>query len=263
MINILELNKAEKLLSPRRVKKYIIVYVCSGGLQIKIDEKDFTLRTNDIITITSGQYHFVKSIKNVKGFVLEFTYHFFIKDDADIELIFQNGLFCHFDLNEVNKILNSKIVENYFKDIADELMNQPFQYFTSIHAKVKLILIEINRARVACGYEIWKPDAIFLKFLEFVRANFDKNLQLSEIAIKLKTTELKLNELSKKFAGKTAQNIIYGLITSEAQRLLIYENLTVKETAFRLGFNDPFYFSNFFKKQTKLSPKNYQKKFHI
>ncbi|MBK7105086.1 MAG: helix-turn-helix domain-containing protein [Ignavibacteriae bacterium] len=263
MISIKKIHEAIELTLPRRVKKYIIIFVTSGKLQIKIDDKDFTLNANDIITITSGQYHFVKSIKNVKGFVLDFTYHFFIKDDADIELIFQNGLFCHFDLNEVNKISNAKIVENYFKDIAEELLNQPFQYFTAIHSKVKLILIEINRARILSGYEIWKPDAIFLKFLEFVRANFDKNLQLSEIANKLKTTELKLNELSKKFAGKTAQNIIYGLITSEAQRLLIYENLSVKETAFRLGFNDPFYFSNFFKKQTKLSPHNYQKKFHI
>ncbi len=263
MISIKKINEAIELTLPRRVKKYLIIFVTSGSLQIKIDDKDFTLHANDIITITSGQFHFVKSIQNVKGFVLDFTYHFFIKDDADVELIFQNGLFCHFDLNEINKISNNKIVENYFREISQELVIQPFQYHTSVHCKLKLILIETNRARIESGYEIWKPDALFLKFLEFVRANFDNNLQLCEIANKLKTTELKLNELSKKFAGKTAQNIIYGLITSEAQRLLIYENLNVKETAFRLGFNDPFYFSNFFKKQTKLSPQNYQKKFHI
>ncbi len=36
------------------------------------------------------------------------------------------------------------------------------------------------------------------------------------------------------------------------------EDLTVKEVAYQLGFNDPFYFSNFFKKHTKHSPKSYQ-----
>lgn len=263
MISLVDINKATELNRPRRVKKYIIIYVSSGSLEIKIDDKDFTLQAHELITITSGQYHFIKKLNKAKGIVLDFTLHFFCKDDSDVELIFQNGLFCHFDDNEVIKIPNYNFVENYFNEIEKELIDQPFQYLVSVHSKLKLILIEINRARIAGGYEIWKPEALFLKFLEFVRANYSHNLQLSEIAEKLNTTELKLNELSKKFAGKTAQNIIYGLIASEAQRLLIYENLTVKETAFKLGFNDQFYFSNFFKKQTKLSPKSYQNNFHI
>ncbi|MCB9211576.1 MAG: helix-turn-helix domain-containing protein [Ignavibacteriales bacterium] len=263
MITLKNINDTNELIKPRRIKKYIIIYISSGSLQIKIDNKDFTLKKHELITITSGQFHFITKNNKAKGIVLDFTYHFFIKDDSDVELIFQNGLFCHFDDNDVIKIPNYNFVENYFNEIENELTIQPFQYLTSIHSKLKLILIEINRARVAIGYEIWKPEALFLKFLEFVRANFDHNISLSEIAENLKTTELKLNELSKKFAGKTAQNIIYGLIISEAQRLLIYENLSIKETAFKLGFNDPFYFSNFFKKQTKFSPKTYQEKFHV
>ena len=263
MISIKKIDQAIELQKPRRVKKYIILYCLSGSLSIKIDDKQFNLYANDVITITSGQYHFLTKIEKAKGYVLEFTYHFFCKDDSDIELIFQNGLFCHFDINEVIKVPSDKIIDNYLKDIQDELLRQPFQYLTSIHSKLKLILIEINRARIASGYEIWKPEALFLKFLEFVRANFDHNITPKLVAKELNTTELKLNELSKKFAGKTAQNIIYGLISSEAQRLLIYENVSIKETAFRLGFKDQFYFSNFFKKQTNLSPKSYQKKFKI
>ena len=74
----------------------------------------------------------------------------------------------------------------------------------------------------------------------------------------LGTTEIKLNELAKLHAGKTAQHVIYGLVTSEAKRMLTYEDLSVKEVAYHLGFNDPFYFSNFFNNQTKLSPKQYK-----
>jgi AraC-like DNA-binding protein len=44
---------------------------------------------------------------------------------------------------------------------------------------------------------------------------------------------------------------------------LTYQNLTVKEVAYQLGFNDPFYFSNFFKKHTNHSPKSYQAKYAL
>ena len=98
----------------------------------------------------------------------------------------------------------------------------------------------------------------FLKFLEAVRNNFEFNFSISQFSELLGTTELKLNELAKLHAGKTAQNVVYGLIISEAKRLLRYENLSVKETAYKLGYKDPFYFSNFFKKHAEISPKAYQ-----
>jgi hypothetical protein len=56
---------------------------------------------NTVITITSGQIHHIKKSKAAAGFVLEFTFDFFCKDDKDIELIFHNSLFCHFAMNEV------------------------------------------------------------------------------------------------------------------------------------------------------------------
>src|SRR4029079_5635072 len=101
------------------------------------------------------------------------------------------------------------------------------------------------------------------KFLESVRNNFEQNYTLSHFAGLLGTNVAKLNELAKLHTGKTAQNVIYGLVVSEAKRLLTYENLSVKEVAYQLGFNDPFYFSNFFKKHTNHSPKSYQAKYAL
>ena len=160
MISIKKITEAEELKNPRRVKKYILVYVSTGSVNIKIDDKDFTLCADEIITITSGQFHFIKELNSVQGFVIEFTYHFFIKDDSDVELIFQNGLFCHFDINEVINASNHKIIFLYLNEINNELTHKPFQYLSSIHSKLKLILIEINRARVESGYEILETGSI-------------------------------------------------------------------------------------------------------
>jgi AraC family transcriptional activator of pobA len=259
MIEITTIEKAAELNKPRRIVKYVLLYCQSGKLDMVIDEKDFTLNAGEVVTITSGQIHYIKKLTDAKGYALEFSLGFFAKNDNDIELIFHNGLFCHFAMNEVISLKNT-VVYDQLKKISEELEKQPYQYLISVHSRVELILVEINRAKVEQGNEIWKPEALFLKFLELVRDNFEHNYTLADFAQMLSTTEGKLNEQSKLHAGKTAQNVIFNLTISEAKRLLLYESQSVKEVAYKLGFNDPFYFSNFFKKHTQLSPKAYQEK---
>ena len=246
MIEIKNFNTAADVYKPRRIRKYVLVWCSSSSITIVVDENEFVMKSNAVITITSGQIHYIKKAKAAKGFILEFTYDFFCKDDKDIELIFHNSLFCHFAMNEVIPLGKSQLVKSELGQIEKELKEKPYQYLISVHSMIKLILVEINRSKIKQGDEIYKPDALFLKFLETVRANFKKNLTVRQIAIYLTTTESKLNELSKFHTGRTAQNVIHGLMASEAKRLFTYEKLSVKEVAYELGFNDPFYFSNFF-----------------
>jgi AraC family transcriptional activator of pobA len=262
MIAITSIKPDSSTCKPQRMMKYVLVYCASGSITMLVDEKEFIIAAGQVITITSGQIHCITNAAKSKGFVLEFTLDFFCKDDRDIELIFHNGLFCHFAMNEVIAV-EKDILEAHLSLIQQELTEQPYQYLISIHSRIELILVAINRAKVKRGDEIWKPDALFLKFLEAVRDNFEYNYTVAEFAARLGTTELKLNELAKLHAGKTAQHVIHGLTTSEAKRLLTYGEATVKEVAYQLGFNDPFYFSNFFKKQTSLSPSQYKKGFSL
>ncbi|MEO6132513.1 MAG: AraC family transcriptional regulator [Saprospiraceae bacterium] len=257
MVQLIPFDEIKISESPKRLVKYILIWCSKGSVKVIIDGKELGIQKNEVVTITSGQIFYFKKIKGAVGCILEFTFGFFCKDDKDIELIFHNGLFCHFDLNEVIEIKNSDMVETQLRLIKEEIEQQPYQYLTSIHSRIELILVEINRTKVDRGDEIYKPDALFLKFLELVRANFKNNYSLKQIARMLHTTEVKLNELSKLHTGKTAQSVIYGLIISEAKRLLTYQNISVKEVAAELGFNDPFYFSNFFKKVVGVSPKGF------
>ncbi|MDR6527755.1 AraC-like DNA-binding protein [Chryseobacterium rhizosphaerae] len=243
---------------PRRVIKYTLFWCQSGSAEILIDENIFILKAGQTITITSGQFHQLMMAEG-ELIVLEFTLDFFSKSDRDIELIFHNGLFCHFGMNEMISIQHPSFFTETLSRIEKEIEEKPYQYLISTHSLIELLLVEINRSKIANGDEIWKPDALFLKFLESVRNHFADNYPVSRFADLLGTTEAKLNEVSKLHTHKTAQNVIYSLVISEAKRLLLYEKLSVKEIAYQLGFNDPFYFSNFFKKHTSHSPKDYQK----
>jgi AraC-like DNA-binding protein len=263
MITIRTFEAYPDLNKPKRIMKYVLVWCSAGSALVVVDEKELTLQKNQVLTITSGQIHYFKSISKASGIILEFTLDFFCKSDHDIELIFHNGLFCHFAMNEVIPVKNYVVIEKQLQLVKEELTQQPYQYLISIHSRIELLLVEINRAKVSRGDEIWKPGALFLRFLELVRSSYQYNYTLNQYAEKLNTTAAKLNEQAKLHAGKTAQNVIYGLIISEAKRLLTYEDISVKEVAYSLGFNDPFYFSNFFKKHTNISPKSYQEKYAL
>ena len=79
MIEIKPLEKAAELQAPRRIRKYVLIWCASGAATVAVDENVFELKTNSVITITSGQVHYLKNTKNTKGFVLEFTYDFFLQ----------------------------------------------------------------------------------------------------------------------------------------------------------------------------------------
>lgn len=260
MILITPLKNADRLLAPSRVRRYVLIWLRKGVLRVRVDGNDFDLKPNSAITITSGQVHSADISERANGYALEFSYDFFCESDKDIELVFHNSLFCHFGMNEVIELGESRTVGDQLKIIAEEFEEKPYQFAISTHSRIELILVELNRAKLRLGGAIYKPDALFLKFLEALMANFGAKPSVAELAEKLKTTPAVLNRNSKIHTGRTAQAVIYSLTAAEAKRLLTFEKLSVKETAFRLGFEDQYYFSNFFKRHTGVSPKIFQER---
>lgn len=93
--------------------------------------------------------------------------------------------------------------------------------------------------------------------------NLDKNLTLEDIASKFNYSK---SYLHTKFKNNTGYPIIvfFNLIkTQKACEYLNYTDLSIKEISFKLGFDDPFYFSRIFKNFMGKSPKNYKKGFDI
>ncbi|WP_407915131.1 helix-turn-helix domain-containing protein [Kitasatospora sp. NE20-6] len=63
-----------------------------------------------------------------------------------------------------------------------------------------------------------------------------------------------LHEVVRRQAGRTPGQLIREQQTLEAKRLIAATNLTIRQIAAEVGFDDPAYFSRFFRRETGLSP---------
>jgi AraC-like DNA-binding protein len=96
------------------------------------------------------------------------------------------------------------------------------------------------------------------EFNELLQKNYTKERSVRFYADALHTHPNNLNFLVKKYTGSTAKETIADYIILEAKYLLHATALTVKEIAYELGFDDPNYFSAFFRKKVNLSPLQYR-----
>jgi len=110
------------------------------------------------------------------------------------------------------------------------------------------------------------PDNTIIRFKQLIEENYTKQKNVSPYAEMLNINASCLNELTKRTTGITAGELIRNRVIDETKKLLFSGSLSGKEIAFQLGFDDPAYFSRFFKKYTGNTLKEFRtvsrKKYH-
>lgn len=101
---------------------------------------------------------------------------------------------------------------------------------------------------------------IVFQLNSLLRQHITENHTPSFYADKLNLSSVYLNEVVKRVTGYSASNYIRNEIILRAKRLLYHTNLTVKEIALALGFDDNAYFSRLFTKATGKSPLQFRTK---
>jgi AraC family transcriptional activator of pobA len=96
------------------------------------------------------------------------------------------------------------------------------------------------------------------KFRAPVDARFKQHLPLEAYASELGIPPGKLTRLCREVLGLSSLAVLHARLVHEAQRDLVYTDMSVKRLASDLGFVDEAYFGRFFRKHTGLTPREFR-----
>ena len=98
------------------------------------------------------------------------------------------------------------------------------------------------------------------QFIWLVEAHYASQTHVGFYAAQMGLSPKWLNKILQLNLQKTATQIVHERLLLEAKRELTIQERTIKEIAFRLGFEEPSYFARFFRKHTGNSPTEFQEK---
>lgn len=106
-----------------------------------------------------------------------------------------------------------------------------------------------------------RPEMITRQFRKLLNESYKTRKNPSQYASALCISLSYLNEVVKAVSGFPVSYWIHHEIILEAKRLLYYSDLSIKEIAFSLGYEDHAYFSRLFTKVTGISAVAFRRRY--
>ena len=255
----------EKPAMPYNRRAYYKISLIRGRNRAEYADKVIDIEHNALLFATPKvPYHWLPQDMNQSGYFCIFTNEFLVQTKSGVVLdelpIFKPGGYPVFQLTDAEAqeltLLFGRMQQEIASDYAykyDLLRNyvvELIHYGQKLQPATALYPAHSASARVS---------SLFIELLErqFPIESPRQKLSLrtaKDYADRLTIHVNHLNKVLKEQTGKTTTAIISSRITQEAKILLKQTDWNVSEVAYCLGFEEVAHFSNFFRKQTSLSP---------
>ncbi|MDH7460633.1 helix-turn-helix transcriptional regulator [Chitinophagaceae bacterium 26-R-25] len=229
----------------------IILFEKAKGIHT-IDSVDYRIRNRQIHILFPGQVHKWDIEPESSGYQLMMESSFLEQFAPYFRFSFTN-----YQNHPVITLPagSCQLLLHEFTAIREELKspNALLQLITARSAVIAAIVSK-EAEKTFTEFKVYQSNPRLTKFNMLIDEHFKEQKFVAFYAEQLHISANYLNILCKRNLKISATELIHQRVCLEAKRLLQTTGLSIKEIAFELGFKDQAYFSNFFKKQTSLSP---------
>ena len=260
-------------MEPHRHNYYTIIWVRKGTGSHHIDFRSYDVKDDTIYFLTPEQVHYLQTNKGTQGYVLLFTPDFLHEHGLSQQWIENTGFFFRCDdlaPFRLNKEMDSHNLEHLVHHIRDEFISGSDFYLDAIGSWLKLFLLECKRLSMQSDIQLeprTNTKAVLVKqFRDLLENHYKEWHKVGDYARELHITPNYLNEVISLETGKSAKDFILNRIMLEAKRFAGFAEISAKEVAYDLGFDDPSHFSKLFRQQQNQSFSEFRdlirKKYH-
>lgn len=249
---------------PHRHDYYTVLLIGAAQGVHFIDYQAYVFAGQQIHFVSPGQVHQVVLKSKPKGVVITFSKEFLMENSIPESFISNINLFRQF--GETPPI---EIDQQTFEKFDFLIQEMEHCFPTTLHyrtralgALLQLFLIYANNSLAIDTTQLDEQNSgvcLFRNFKNLVEKNYQQWHKVSHYAPEVHVSAKHLSTVVKSLSGKTAKTFIQDRLILEAKRYLLHTELSVKEIAYQLGFEEPLHFSGFFKKQTGKSATDFRK----
>ncbi len=237
---------------PHGAEQNILIYCVEGKGQVTIDKKNYAINPGDFFVIPFGKPHYYET------------------DPLNPWTIY----WCHFRGEQTDEIIK-QVFQKYgslksripFTDNRIELFNKLYQNLEKGYSFENISYVNLIFPQFLSSFLFFEKfnlhfeehtEDIIDESIQFMQENMHQSLTLAMLAQNVNSSASHYSAVFKKKTGFPPIEYLNHLKIQKACQFLQFTALRIKEIAFKVGFEDQYYFSRLFAKTMGFSPSEYR-----
>ena len=230
---------------------YRLVFLTQGRCEYVLDKRRVAVNDLSIGIVKPHQALAMLDSSYAEGYVISFSYDYLQLAIISSPLIQQ----LHLGISNLDTVPVPTSDHAFLADLTNRIM-QEYDMSSGMKEEVVRGLFQVFALYLSRATAQLKP-AIDLRgnrytkrFFALLDQHFRTLKMPADYADLMAVTPAYLNNVIKDNLGFTTSYFIHQRLLTEAKRLMMFEELNMKEVAYKLGFFDVSHFSKFFKRIT-------------
>lgn len=241
---------------------YQLLLMQSGSVTVSLDERVLETEAPCVVVVPPGCVHSYvfrrPALGQVVSFSAELAQQISIEDPTNA--LQRPGIYGpEFPAPRIRD------VQHFGRLLLEEFVQSAVGKELALYGLLSVLIA--NLLRMLAAQTPYPPSIIPLRereivarFRERVEVGFREHRSVAAYARDLGISEAALRRACLAVAGQSPTNILYYRLAVEAARQLRYTATPVAQIGQQLGFQDPAYFTRFFKREMRFSPTTYRRR---
>jgi AraC-like DNA-binding protein len=223
-----------------------------------IDSVKYEVRPGTLFFMSPGQVHDFALSDDTVGFTINFSAEFFALQLQNKNALHEIPVYALEQRIQALYLDEAQAddMRATFEAIHDEYHREQFGAQDMIRSYLYILLVKASRLADpgSAADASRRSHLLSRRFKALLEEHVTTVQSAGDYAQRLQVTERALNEATRRALGQTAAQLIRDRLVLEAKRLLAHSEVSITAVATQLAFDDPAYFSRWFKKHAGRTP---------